>query len=295
MFFALTDDQREFDAAVRGYLADRFDLAAVRAVVEDRRSGRRPPGHAVEGRRRAGLAGRAGARGARRPRPRAGRGPGHRPRARRRGGAGAVARHGAGRRGDPAGRLGRAARDLAAPARRRRRGGRGRAPRGRAPGTLPAVEYGAIADVLVAPSADGLALVEDGDRHPARQLRRHRPAGRRARPAPARRCPAPPPRWWPSWPTAAAVLVAADLVGIAREALPGRWPTTGSASSSGCRSGPSRRSSTRWPTCTWRSPWPSTPRSTPRTRWTPGSTTPRWPCRWPRPRPATPPWPRPPR
>ena len=39
MFFALTDDQREFDAAVRGYLADRFDLAAVRAVVEDRRPG----------------------------------------------------------------------------------------------------------------------------------------------------------------------------------------------------------------------------------------------------------------
>ena len=35
MFFALTDDQREFDAAVRGYLAERFDLAAVRTVVED--------------------------------------------------------------------------------------------------------------------------------------------------------------------------------------------------------------------------------------------------------------------
>ncbi|MDT7651851.1 MAG: hypothetical protein QOI36_3257, partial [Pseudonocardiales bacterium] len=35
MFFALTEDQREFAAAVRGYLADRFDLEAVRAVVED--------------------------------------------------------------------------------------------------------------------------------------------------------------------------------------------------------------------------------------------------------------------
>ena len=34
MFFALTDDQREFDAAVRGYLAERFDLEAVRGVVE---------------------------------------------------------------------------------------------------------------------------------------------------------------------------------------------------------------------------------------------------------------------
>jgi len=35
MFFALTEDQREFGAAVRGYLAERFDLAAVRGVVED--------------------------------------------------------------------------------------------------------------------------------------------------------------------------------------------------------------------------------------------------------------------
>lgn len=35
MYFALTEDQRALDAAVRDYLADRFDLAAVRAVVED--------------------------------------------------------------------------------------------------------------------------------------------------------------------------------------------------------------------------------------------------------------------
>ena len=35
MFFALTEDQQEFGAAVRGYLAERFDLAAVRGVVED--------------------------------------------------------------------------------------------------------------------------------------------------------------------------------------------------------------------------------------------------------------------
>jgi alkylation response protein AidB-like acyl-CoA dehydrogenase len=35
MFFALTEDQQEFAAAVRGYLAERFDLAAVRGVVED--------------------------------------------------------------------------------------------------------------------------------------------------------------------------------------------------------------------------------------------------------------------
>ena len=34
MFFALDDDQREFDAAVRTFLAERFGLDAVRAVVE---------------------------------------------------------------------------------------------------------------------------------------------------------------------------------------------------------------------------------------------------------------------
>ncbi|BBG00041.1 MULTISPECIES: acyl-CoA dehydrogenase family protein [Pseudonocardia] len=34
MYFALTDTQREFDRAVRDYLAQRFDLAAVREVVE---------------------------------------------------------------------------------------------------------------------------------------------------------------------------------------------------------------------------------------------------------------------
>jgi alkylation response protein AidB-like acyl-CoA dehydrogenase len=35
MFFALTDDQRDFGAAVRDFLAGKFDLEAVRAVVED--------------------------------------------------------------------------------------------------------------------------------------------------------------------------------------------------------------------------------------------------------------------
>ena len=33
MFFALDDDQREFDAAVRTFLAERFDLDAVRACL----------------------------------------------------------------------------------------------------------------------------------------------------------------------------------------------------------------------------------------------------------------------
>jgi alkylation response protein AidB-like acyl-CoA dehydrogenase len=35
MYFALTDDQRDFSRAVRDYLRERFDLDAVRGVVED--------------------------------------------------------------------------------------------------------------------------------------------------------------------------------------------------------------------------------------------------------------------
>jgi len=35
MYFALTDDQRDFGAAVRDFLAGKFDTEAVRAVVED--------------------------------------------------------------------------------------------------------------------------------------------------------------------------------------------------------------------------------------------------------------------
>lgn len=35
MFFALTDDQRDFGAAVRDFLSGKFDLEAVRGVVED--------------------------------------------------------------------------------------------------------------------------------------------------------------------------------------------------------------------------------------------------------------------
>src|SRR5262249_40923157 len=35
VFFALTSDQQDFGAAVRTYLAERFDLDAVRAVVDD--------------------------------------------------------------------------------------------------------------------------------------------------------------------------------------------------------------------------------------------------------------------
>jgi alkylation response protein AidB-like acyl-CoA dehydrogenase len=42
MFFALTDDQRDFGAAVRDFLAGEFDLAAVRAVVESPESDGHP-------------------------------------------------------------------------------------------------------------------------------------------------------------------------------------------------------------------------------------------------------------
>jgi len=42
VFFALTDDQQEFAAAVRDYLAERFDLAAVHGVVEDAASDGNP-------------------------------------------------------------------------------------------------------------------------------------------------------------------------------------------------------------------------------------------------------------
>ena len=43
MFFALTDDQRDFGTAVREFLTGRFDLAAVRAVVEDPEGDGHPP------------------------------------------------------------------------------------------------------------------------------------------------------------------------------------------------------------------------------------------------------------
>ena len=270
MFFALTDDQREFGAAVRGYLADRFDLAAVRGVVEDR-DGDGNPATLWKAAGEQGWLAVTRARGARRPRARPGRGPGHRPRARRGRGAGAVARHRARRRGDPAGRVGRAAGDLAAPAGRGRRGRRARGPRPRARDVCRPSSTAAIADVVVAPPADGPHLVERVDRTPRGRYdgtvrladvaggagdgaaRRHR--GGRAELA-----------------ARAAVLVGRrpGRASPARRS-PARSPTTASASSSACRSARSRRSSTRWPTCTSRSPWPSTPRSTPRTPSTSGA------------------------
>ena len=120
MYFALTDDQREFDAAVRSYLAERFDLDAVRGVVEAPESDGNP----------AALWKAAGEQGwlaALVPEEHDGLGLGlveAQVIARALGagrGAGAVARHGARRRGRAPGRVRRAAGGVAAPARRGRR------------------------------------------------------------------------------------------------------------------------------------------------------------------------------
>ena len=220
MFFALTDEQREFGAAVRDYLADRFDLAAVRGVVRGprlrrhpgRRSGRPPESRAGSpspcprsstgsgsawSRRRSSRV-----RWARAWRPGRGGAPSLAAEAIRLAGSAteqkadlAAARSPRVRR---SGRSPRAAPRLAA-ARRRVRGGRRR--RRRADG-------------------DGLTLVTDAPSHTAR-LRTTAPCGwptsRRATGRGAARARAAV-RARPSWP-GPTVLVAADLVGIAREAL----------------------------------------------------------------------------
>ncbi len=157
MFFALTDDQQEFDAAVRSYLAERFDLDAVRAVVEDPRGDGNPSslwqaageqgwlavtvpdGHdglglgLVEAQVIARALGAGTAPGPWRGTVLA-----------------AEAVRLAGSEGQRAAWLPKLAAGSAVGA---------FATRGSAPGPLPAVEYGAIADVVVAPSGDGLALV----------------------------------------------------------------------------------------------------------------------------------------
>ena len=225
----------EFAAAVRGYLADRFDLAAVRGVVEDRR-----PATATRPRCGRPWASRAGSPSSSprsstgsasawsRPRSSRGRSARAWPRA--------VARHRARRRGDPAGRVRRAAGDVAAPARRRATAV-GALARRRA--RLAAVEYGAIADVVVTAGRPGWSRARPST--PRGSLRRHRAAGR---PQPAARVEELPPRRAEIAVDRAAVLVAADLVGIAREALTRTVAYDASAGSSASRSARSRRSST---------------------------------------------------
>lgn len=157
MFFGLTDDQQEFDAAVRSYLAQRFDLSAVREVIEDPGSDGNP----------AALWGAQGEQGwlaVTVPEEHDGLGLGLIE-------AQVIARAlGAGVAPGPwrgtvlAAEAIRLAGTAAQQADWLPRLAAGNAIgaftlRGSAPGVLPAVEYGAIADVVVAPSGAGLALV----------------------------------------------------------------------------------------------------------------------------------------
>lgn len=157
MFFALDDDQREFDAAVRTFLAERFDLDAVRAVVEAPDSDGHPATLWKAAADQGWLAVTV-------PEEHDGLGLGLLE-------AQVIARAlGAGAAPGPwrGTVLAAEAVRLAGSDEQRAawlpRLGSGDAVgaftlRGSAPGTLPAVEYGAVADVVVAPTGDGLALV----------------------------------------------------------------------------------------------------------------------------------------
>ncbi len=222
MFFALTDEQREFDAAVRGYLADRFDLAAVRAVVEARDPAAGDPGDGhpatlwkaaaeqgwlavlvpeehdglglglVEAQVIARALGAGVAPGPWRGTVLA-----------------AEAIRLAGSDDQRASWLPRLAAGDAVGA---------FATAATARGLLPAVEYGAIADVLVAPLRGRPHPGRGRHRDPARQLRRHRAAGRRDRRG-RRRAARRDRRGGGRADRPRPVLVAADLVGTAREAM----------------------------------------------------------------------------
>jgi alkylation response protein AidB-like acyl-CoA dehydrogenase len=216
MFFALTDDQREFDAAVRSYLAERFDLDAVRTVVEDSGGDGNP----------ASLWKAAGEQGwlaVLVPEDYDGLGLGLVE-------AQVIARAlGAGVAPGPwrGTVLAAEAVRLAGSDEQKRawlpRLATGEAVgaftlRGSAPGALPAVEYGAVADVVVARSGDGLALVTDPAATPrgsydgtTRLADVEAGAGEALRGATAEVI--------DQLAARATALVAADLAGIAREAL----------------------------------------------------------------------------
>ncbi len=216
MFFALTDDQREFAAAVRSYLAERFDMAAVRGVVEDTGSDGNPASLWKAAGEQGWLAvtvpeefdglglGLVEAQAIARA-----LGAGVAPGPWRGTVLAAEAIRLAGSAGQKQTWLPRFATGAAVGA---------FAARGTAPGALPAVEYGALADVVVAPTVDGLALVTDARATPRGSYDGTvRLADLAAGEAEA----------LPEATHAAAldlqaraiVLVAADLVGIAREAL----------------------------------------------------------------------------
>ncbi len=216
MYFALTDDQREFDAAVRGYLADRFDLDAVRGVVEDPDGDGHPAALWKAAAEQGWLAVTV-------PEEHDGLGLGLVE-------AQVIARAlGAGVAPGPwrgtvlaaeAVRLAGSDEQKAAWLPRLAAGGAVGAftLRGSVPGTLPTVEYGAVADVVVAPSGDGLALLTDVDAAPRRSFDgTARVASVEAGAGEA--LPGADAGVVAGMAARAAVLVAADLAGIAREAL----------------------------------------------------------------------------
>ncbi|TQM02190.1 acyl-CoA dehydrogenase family protein [Pseudonocardia kunmingensis] len=216
MFFALTEDQREFDAAVRGYLAERFDLDAVRAVVEAPESAGNPDSLWK-------AAGEQGWLAVLVPEEHDGLGLGlvEAQVIARALGAGvapgpwrgtvlaAEAVRLAGSDAQRAAWLPRLAAGEAVGA---------FAARGSAPGVLPAVEYGAVADVVVARAGEGLVLVEGAAATPrgsydgtTRLADLDAGAGEALAGTSA--------EVLAELSDRATVLVAADLVGIARESL----------------------------------------------------------------------------
>ena len=216
MYFALTDDQREFDAAVRGYLADRFDLDAVRGVVEAPDGDGHPDVLWKAAAEQGWLAVTV-------PEEHDGLGLGMVE-------AQVIARAlGAGVAPGPwrgtvlaaeAIRLAGSDEQKAAWLPRLAGGDAVGAVtlRGAVPGTLPSVEYGAVADVLVAPSEDGLVLVTDVAATPRRSFDgTARVASVEAGAGEA--LPGADADVVAALAARGAVLVAADLAGIAREAL----------------------------------------------------------------------------
>jgi alkylation response protein AidB-like acyl-CoA dehydrogenase len=219
MFFALTSDQQEFGAAVRGYLADRFDIDAVRAVVDDRDSDGHPASLWKAAAEQGWLAVTV-------PEENDGLGLGLIE-------AQVIARAlGAGVAPGPwrgtvlaaeAIRLAGSDEQKAAWLPRLAAGDAVGAftLRGSAPGTLPNVEYGAVADVIVARSGDGLALVEKGA-FTATPLRSYDGTARVASvevEGAGEALPGATAEVAAELEARATVLVAADLTGVAREAL----------------------------------------------------------------------------
>jgi alkylation response protein AidB-like acyl-CoA dehydrogenase len=216
MFFALTDDQREFDGAVRAYLADRFDLDAVRGVVEDTGG----DGHPASLWKAAGEQGWLAVLV---PEENDGLGLGLVE-------AQVIARAlGAGVAPGPWRGTVLAAEAVRLAGSDEQKGSWlprlavGEAAgaltlRGTAPGALPAVEYGGVADVVVARTGDGLALITDSAATPrgsydgtTRLADVEAGAGETLPGATA--------EVLDELAARAIVLVAADLVGIAREAI----------------------------------------------------------------------------